>query len=285
MGCRKKDGLEGKVALVTGGSRGIGKAISLRLAQEGADVVVNYQNTKEHAESVSKLIDMMGMADELEKIALKIHKMDNKECAKEYSKQLDAIEKHSYICQANVSDFEQVKKMRDDIIKHFGKLDILINNAGIVRDKSFVKMTTEMWDDVMHVNLDGTFYCTKAFIEGMLERKYGRVINISSVVGRMGNFGQANYTASKAGMIGLTKALAKEFAGKGVTVNAVAPGFIETDMVKGVPGDVMDKILSKIPLGRLGRASEVAATVAFLASQEGDYITGQVIDINGGLYI
>ncbi len=285
MGYRKKGRLDGKVALVTGGSRGIGKAISLRMAEEGADVVINYQNKKEHAETVSKLIDMMGMADELEKIALKINRMDNKEHAKEYSKQLDAIEKHSYICQANVSNFEQVKKMQEEVIKQFGKLDILINNAGIVRDKSFVKMTSDMWDDVMHVNLDGTFYCTKAFIEGMLERKYGRIINISSVVGRMGNFGQANYTASKAGMIGLTKALAKEFAGKGVTVNAIAPGFIETDMVKGVPDEVMNKILSRIPLGRLGKASEVAGTVAFLASQEGDYITGQVIDINGGLYI
>lgn len=285
MGYRKKGRLDGKVALVTGGSRGIGKAISLRLAEEGADVVINYQNTKEHAEMVSKLIDKMGMADELEKLSAKINKMENKEHAKEFSKQLDAIEKHSYICQANVSNFEQVKKMHDEVIKQFGKLDILVNNAGIVRDKSFVKMTSDMWDDVMHVNLDGTFYCTKAFIEGMLERKYGRIINISSVVGRMGNFGQANYTASKAGMIGLTKALAKEFAGKGVTVNAIAPGFIETDMVKGVPDDVMDKILSKIPLGRLGKASEVAGTVAFLASQEGDYITGQVIDINGGLYI
>lgn len=285
MGCKRKGRLDGKVALVTGGSRGIGKAISLRLAEEGADVVINYQNTKEHAESVSKLIDKMGMADELEKMAAKINKMHNKEHAKEYMKHLDSIEKHSYICQANVSDFEQVKKMKDDVIKHFGKLDILVNNAGIVRDKSFVKMTSEMWEDVMHVNLDGSFFCTKAFIEGMLDRKYGRIINISSVVGRMGNFGQANYTASKAGMIGLTKALAKEFAGKGVTVNAIAPGFIETDMVKGVPGEVLDKILSKIPLGRLGKASEVAGTVAFLASQEGDYITGQVIDINGGLYI
>src|SRR4030065_2576008 len=243
MGCREKGRLDGKVAVVTGGSRGIGKAISLRMAQEGADVIINYQNKKEHAETVSKLIDMMGIADELEKIALKINRMNNKEHAKEYSKQLDAIEKHSYICQANVSNFEQVKKMQEEVIKEFGKLDILINNAGIVRDKSFVKMTSDMWDDVMHVNLDGTFYCTKAFIEGMLERKYGRIINISSVVGRMGNFGQANYTASKAGMIGLTKALAKEFAGKGVTVNAIAPGFIETDMVKGIPDDVMGKIL------------------------------------------
>ncbi len=277
--------LEGKVALVTGGSRGIGRAIALRLAQEGADVVVNYQNTRQHAEKVSKLIDQMGTADELEKLAMQINLMDTKDKAKEFSELIDAIDRHSYICQANVSDIEHVSRMRDEVLKQFGKVDILVNNAGIVRDKSFVKMTHDMWADVLSVNLNGAFYCTKAFIDGMLERKYGRIVNISSVIGRMGNFGQANYTASKAGMIGLTKALAKEFAGKGITVNAVAPGFIETDMVKGVPDEVMKNILAKIPIGRLGKASEVAGTVAYLASEEGDYITGQVIDINGGLYI
>ena len=283
MGCNGR--LEGRVAMVTGGSRGIGKAIALRLAEEGADVVINYQNTREHAERVSKLIDQMGVADELEKFAMKINHMNNREHAKDLSKLIDAIEKHSYICQANVSDPEQVNRMRDEVIRQFGRLDILVNNAGITRDKSFAKMTPEMWKDVLSVNLDGTFYCIKAFIEGMVERKYGRIVNISSVIGRMGNFGQANYTASKAGMIGLTKALAKEFAGKGITVNAIAPGFIETDMVKSVPGDALEKIIAKIPLGRLGKAPEVAGTVAFLASQDGDYITGQVIDVNGGLYI
>ncbi|HEY9206369.1 MAG TPA: beta-ketoacyl-ACP reductase [Candidatus Methanoperedens sp.] len=285
MGCKRNGELEGKVALVTGGSRGIGRAISLRLAEEGADVVINYQSTKEHAEKVSRLVDMIGGADELEKLAVQIDGLDSKDKAQEFSKLIDAIDRHSYICQANVSDPEQVNRMRDEVLKEFGKIDILVNNAGIVRDKSFVKMTHDMWEDVLSVNLNGTFYCTKAFIEGMLERKYGRIINISSVIGKMGNFGQANYTASKAGMIGLTKALAKEFAGKGVTVNAIAPGFIETDMVKGVPNDVLDKIVARIPLGRLGKASEVAGTVAYLASQDGDYITGQVIDINGGLYI
>ena len=282
---RKNGGLEGKVALVTGGSRGIGKAISLRLAQEGADVVINYQSTKEHAERVSRLVDVIGGADRLKKIALSIEGMDSKDKAREFSKWIDAVDRHSCICQANVGDPEQVNRMRDEVIDEFGRIDILVNNAGIVRDKSFVKMTHNMWEDVLSVNLSGTFYCTKAFIEGMLERKYGRIINISSVIGRMGNFGQANYTASKAGMIGLTKALAKEFAGKGVTVNAIAPGFIDTDMVKGVPGEVLDNIIAKIPLGRLGKASEVAGTVAYLASPDGDYITGQVIDINGGLYI
>jgi NAD(P)-dependent dehydrogenase (short-subunit alcohol dehydrogenase family) len=277
--------LEGKVALVTGGSRWIGKAIALRLAEEGADVVVNYQNTKEHAQTVSKLIDQMGTADELEKISEKIENLNDKEHAKELSREVESIGCHSYICQANVRDPEQVNRMRDEVLREFGKVDILINNAGIVRDKSFVKMTHDMWDDVLSVNLNGTFFCTKAFIEGMVERKYGKIVNISSVIGKMGNFGQANYTASKAGIIGLTKALAKEFAGKGITVNAIAPGFIETDMVKGVPGEAMEKLLAQIPLRRLGKASEVAGTVAYLASQDGDYITGQVIDINGGLYI
>lgn len=277
--------LEGKVALVTGGGRGIGKAIALRLAQEGADVVINFQNKKENAEKVSRLIDQMGKAGEIETLASKINSIENKEHAKELSKMIDAIGKHSYIYQADVGNMEQVNRMQDEVIKEFGKVDILVNNAGIVRDKSFIKMTQAMWSDVLNVNLNGCFYCTKAFAEGMLERKYGRIVNISSVVGRMGNFGQANYTASKAGLIGLTKALAKEFAGKGVTVNAIAPGFIETDMVKGIPGEVMEKIVAKIPLGRLGKASEVAGAVAYLASNEGDYITGQVIDINGGLYV
>ena len=281
----RKGKLENKVALVTGSSRGIGRAIAIKLAEEGADVVINYQNAKDHAQMVSKLIDRMGMADSLGEITEKIGKMECKEHAKEISDLIESKGCHSCMCQANVSDPKQVNKMRDEVIEKFGKVDILVNNAGIVRDKSFVKMTSDMWNDVLSVNLDGTFYCTKAFIDGMLERKYGRILNISSVIGRMGNFGQTNYAASKAGMIGLTKALAREFAGKGVTVNAIAPGFIETDMVKGISAEAMEKVVAKIPLGRLGKASEVAGTVAFLASQDGDYITGQVIDVNGGLYI
>ncbi len=279
------DRLEGKVVLVTGGSRGIGRAIALRLAEDGADVAVNYQHTREQAMEVSKLIDQMGTADEIEKLSLMIAYIDIKEHAREVSELIESLGRHSCTVQANVSDAEQVSRMRDEVIKKFGRIDILVNNAGITRDKSFVKMTHDMWKEVISVNLDGAFNCTKAVIDGMLERKYGRIVNISSVIGRMGNFGQANYAASKAGMIGLTQTLAKEFAGKGITVNAIAPGFIETEMVKSVPGEVMEKILARIPLGRLGKPSEVAGAVAYLVSEEGNYITGQVLDINGGLYI
>jgi NAD(P)-dependent dehydrogenase (short-subunit alcohol dehydrogenase family) len=277
--------LEGKVALVTGGSRGIGMAIAMRLSEEGADVAINYQNTRDHAENVSRLINQKGTIEEIEKISMMIDCMDTREHAKEVSKLVESIGCHSCIVQANVSDIEQVNRLKDEVMKKFGRIDILVNNAGITRDKSFVKMTPEMWKDVLAVNLDGAFNCTKAVIDGMLERKFGRIINISSVIGRMGNFGQANYAASKAGMIGLTQTLAKEFAGKGITVNAIAPGFIETDMVKSVPKEAMEKILARIPLGRLGKPDEVAAAVAYLVSPEGEYITGQVLDINGGLYI
>jgi len=285
----RKGTLKGKVALVTGGSRGIGQAIALRLAKDGADVAINYQSTREQAKKVSKMIDQMGMADEFDKLSMMIDQMETKEHAKEHAKEvsemIDSMGKHSCIVQANVNDFEQVSRMRDEVVNKLGKIDILVNNAGIVRDKSFVKMTPQMWTEVLSVNLDGAFYCTKVVIEGMLERKYGRIVNISSVIGRMGNRGQANYAASKAGMIALTQTLAKEFASKGITVNAVAPGFIETDMVKSVPKEILDKILAQVPLGRLGKPSEVAGAVAYLVSEDGSYITGQVIDINGGLYI
>lgn len=279
-----KGRLEGKVALVTGGSRGIGMAIALRLAEEGADVAINYQNTREHAEHVSRLINQIGTIGEIEKLCIVIDRME-REHAKEASKMVESMGCHSYFVQSDVSDIEQVNRLKDEVMKKFGRIDILVNNAGITRDKSFVKMTPEMWKDVLAVNLDGAFNCTKAVIDGMLERKFGRIINISSVIGRMGNFGQANYAASKAGMIGLTQTLAKEFAGKGITVNAIAPGFIETDMVRSVPKEAMEKILARIPLGRLGKPDEVATAVAYLVSPEGEYITGQVLDINGGLYI
>ena len=255
------DRLKGKVAIVTGAGRGIGRGEALALASEGAKVVVN---------DLGGSVDGTGASS---------------------SPANDVVAEIKKLGGAAVANTDSVTTMKggENIIKtaldNFGKIDILVNNAGIIRDKSFTKMTANMWTEVLTVNLDGAFYCTKAVIDGMLERKFGRIVNMSSVVGRMGNRGQANYAASKAGLIGLTQALAKEFAGKGVTVNAIAPGFVETDMLRSVPKEVMVKILAQIPLGRLGKSSEVAGAVAYLVSEDGDYITGQVIDINGGLYI
>jgi 3-oxoacyl-[acyl-carrier protein] reductase len=290
---RDKDGkaikrtatLDGKAALVTGGSRGIGQAIAVKLAGEGADVVVNYQSRKDQAADVIDFINKTDRIDNLDELIKMIDIMDTVEQAKEVRDMIESMGRHAIICQANVGKMDEVNKMRDKAVAEFGKIDILVNNAGIVKDKSFVKMTSEMWDDVISVNLTGTFNCTKAVIDGMLERHYGRIVNISSVIGRMGNRGQANYDASKAGIIGLTQTLAKEFADKGVTVNAVAPGFIGTDMLKSVPAKIMEKILAQIPMGRLGKPEEIASAVTYLVSPEAGYITGQVIDINGGLYI
>ena len=277
--------LDGKAALVTGGSRGIGQAIAIKLAEAGANVVVNYQSGKDQAADVIDFINKTDRMDNLDELIKMIDIMDTVEQAKELRDMIESMGRHAIICQANVGKMDEVNKMRDKAVAEFGKIDILVNNAGIVKDKSFVKMTSEMWDDVISVNLTGTFNCTKAVIDGMLERRYGRIVNISSVIGRMGNRGQANYAASKAGIIGLTQTLAKEFADKGVTVNAVAPGFIGTDMLKSVPAKIMEKILAQIPMGRLGKPEEIASAVAYLVSPEAGYITGQVIDVNGGLYI
>ncbi len=173
--------------------------------------------------------------------------------------------------------------MKKQVLARFGRVDLLVNNAGITRDRTFVRMDEEAWAAVLSVNLNGVFYCTKAFLDGMLERRYGRIVHISSIVGQTGNYGQANYAAAKAALLGLTKTLAKELATKGITVNAVAPGFIETEMVAAVPEEIRGKIVKQIPMGRLGTAREVAKGVVFLMSDDASYITGQTLNVNGGM--
>ena len=243
--------LTGRTALVTGGSRGIGRAIALALAEEGADVAVNFVSSEGAAREVLAQIEKTG--------------------------------RHGLLAQADVSDFPDTFRMAQNVIKEFGHLDLLINNAGINSDKTFVKMDHASWRRVLSINLDGVFNCTKVFVDQMLKQNYGRVVNITSVIGQIGNFGQANYAASKAGVAAFTKSLAKELAGKGVTVNAVAPGFIETEMVDNIPEKVKNRLLDQIPLKRFGSAEEVARAVVYIVSSDGDYITGAEVSINGGL--
>ncbi len=241
--------LKGQTAIITGASRGIGKAIALNLAEAGAEVVVNYSSSPEKATEVVALIEKLG--------------------GKAYS------------VQANVSDESSVNKLINTVLEKSGQIDILVNNAGITKDGLLMRMKTEDWHSVINLNLSGVFLCTKAVSRAMLKRKQGRIINITSVVGLMGNAGQANYAAAKAGVIGLTKSAAKEFASRGITVNAVAPGFIKTDMTKDLDAD---PILSAIPLGYFGEAEHIAGTVRFLASEfAASYITGQVLQVDGGM--
>src|SRR5437764_3468739 len=243
--------LKGRTALVTGGSRGIGRAIALALAAEGADVAINY--------------------------------VSSEAAAKDVVEQIRKIGRRAMLAQADVGDFPDTFRMAQDVLRELGRLDILVNNAGINSDKTFVKMDHASWRKVLAINLDGVFNCTKVFVDQMLKQEWGRVVNISSVIGQIGNFGQANYAASKAGVAAFTKSLAKELAGKGVTVNAVAPGFIETDMVRGIPDKVRERLLSQIPLKRFGTVEEVARSVVYICSADGDYITGAELSINGGL--
>jgi 3-oxoacyl-(acyl-carrier-protein) reductase len=243
--------LKGRTALVTGASRGIGRAIALALADEGADVAINYVSNEPAAVDVAEHIGKMG--------------------------------RRAVLARADVSDYPDTFRMAQDVLGQFEHLDILVNNAGITSDKTFVKMDHAAWRKVLAINLDGVFNCTKVFIDQMLARNYGRVVNITSVIGQIGNFGQANYAASKAGVAAFTKSLAKELAGKGVTVNALAPGFIETEMVGAIPDGVRNRLLAQIPLKRFGTSEEVGRAVVYLVSPDGDYITGAELSINGGL--
>lgn len=243
--------LTNKVALVTGASRGIGRAIALKMAQRGARVVVNYARQENLALKVKEEIEAMGGT--------------------------------AMVAQADVTDEGQVSAMLSAVKENFGPVDILVNNAGITRDGLLVRMKSDDWHQVINTNLTSAFYMSRAVSKDMMKAKEGRIINISSVVGVSGNAGQANYSASKAGLIGLTKSMARELAGKHITVNAVAPGFIETEMTDALSEKVKEQLLAQIPLKSLGKAEDVAEAVCFLAGNGGRYITGQVIQVNGGM--
>ncbi|MGE7940907.1 3-oxoacyl-[acyl-carrier-protein] reductase [Lysinibacillus xylanilyticus] len=243
--------LEGKVAVVTGASRGIGRAIALKLADEGAKVVVNYSGSQAKAEEVVAMIQENGG----EAIAV----------------------------QGSVSKTEEVTALMDAAAKTFGSLDILVNNAGITRDNLLMRMKEDEWDDVLDTNLKGVFLCTKAVTRQMMKQRAGRIINISSIVGVAGNAGQANYVAAKAGVIGLTKTTAKELASRNILVNAIAPGFIETEMTDQLPDDIKQGMLTQIPLAKLGQPEDIAKAVVFLASDDANYMTGQTLHIDGGM--
>ncbi|MDN8919190.1 3-oxoacyl-[acyl-carrier-protein] reductase [Staphylococcus aureus] len=242
-----------KSALVTGASRGIGRSIALQLAVEGYNVAVNYAGSKEKAEAVVEEIKAKGV--------------------------------DSFAIQANVADADEVKAMIKEVVSQFGSLDVLVNNAGITRDNLLMRMKEQEWDDVIDTNLKGVFNCIQKATPQMLRQRSGAIINLSSVVGAVGNPGQANYVATKAGVIGLTKSAARELASRGITVNAVAPGFIVSDMTDALSDELKEQMLTQIPLARFGQDTDIANTVAFLASDKAKYITGQTIHVNGGMYM
>ena len=245
--------LTGRTALVTGASRGIGRAIALALASEGADVAINYIHSDTAAKQLMK----------------EIHEMGRK----------------AIMIQADISHYAETCRMAQEALTYFGRIDILVNNAGVTSDRSFQKMDHETWRKVLDINLDGVFNCSKVFLDSMIQNGWGRIVNITSVIGQIGNFGQVNYAASKAGVAAFTKSLAKEVAAKGITVNAVAPGFIETEMVAVIPEKIRAKLLEQIPMRRFGTIDEVARACVYLCSGDGDYITGSELKINGGLYM
>ncbi|EOB8828504.1 3-oxoacyl-[acyl-carrier-protein] reductase [Staphylococcus aureus] len=242
-----------KSALVTGASRGIGRSIALQLAEEGYNVAINYAGSKEKAEAVVEEIKAKGV--------------------------------DSFAIQANVADADEVKAMIKEVVSQFGSLDVLVNNAGITRDNLLMRMKEQEWDDVIDTNLKGVFNCIQKATPQMLRQRSGAIINLSSVVGAVGNPGQANYVATKAGVIGLTKSAARELASRGITVNAVAPGFIVSDMTDALSDELKEQMLTQIPLARFGQDTDIANTVAFLASDKAKYITGQTIHVNGGMYM
>ncbi|MBS4189189.1 3-oxoacyl-[acyl-carrier-protein] reductase [Bacillus sp. FJAT-49705] len=243
--------LEGKIALITGASRGIGREIALELARQGADVVVNYSGSEERANHVVAEIKEMG--------------------------------RNAIAVQCDVSNSDSVATMVKETIDTFGKLDILVNNAGITKDNLLMRMKEDEWDDVININLKGVFLCTKAVTRQMMKQRSGRIINISSIVGVSGNPGQANYVAAKSGVIGLTKTSAKELSSRGITVNAVAPGFITTDMTDKLNEEVKEQMLKQIPLSRFGEPADIANVVVFLASDDSRYMTGQTLHVDGGM--
>ena len=243
--------IEGKVAFVTGASRGIGRAIALTLAEAGADVAVNYAGNAAAAEEVAAEIRKMG--------------------------------RRALILQGDVSQSEAAAAMLDAVVAEFGRCDILVNNAGITRDGLLMRMKEEDWDAVLNTNLKGVFNCTKAALKYMMKQRSGKIVNIASVVGIMGNAGQANYAAAKAGCIGFTKSVAKEVASRGITVNTVAPGLIATDMTSVLPDKVIEEMAAGIPLKRAGQPVDVAKAVLFLVSDDAAYITGQTLNVDGGM--
>ena len=245
--------LKGKCAVITGSTRGIGKAIAIKYASLGCNIVINYKSEKDE-------VNARELSDEIGKLGV-----------------------DTLIVKANVGDFEEAKNLVEKAKEKFGKVDILVNNAGITKDNLILRMNESDFDNVINVNLKGSFNCLKAVTPIMLKQKHGKIINMASVVGVIGNPGQVNYCASKAGVIGMTKSLAKELGGKNINVNAIAPGFIDTDMTRVLSEDQKKNILSQVPLKRLGLASDIANVAAFLASEDSDYITGQVIHVDGGM--